>query len=86
LEITGGNAEVAENRGIAKRAIRKLMQEKKLKIDNARPKRRKEDLPQRHRDTEKSDGFEPIARKELRSEIADGVAAKRLSSRDGYFM
>jgi hypothetical protein len=33
LEITGGNAEVAENRGIAERAIRKLMQGKKLKID-----------------------------------------------------
>jgi hypothetical protein len=33
LEITGGNAEVAENRRIAKRAIRKVMQGKKLKID-----------------------------------------------------
>jgi hypothetical protein len=33
LETTGGNAEVAENTGIAKRAIRKVMQGKKLKID-----------------------------------------------------
>jgi hypothetical protein len=36
LEKTGGNAEVAENKGIVKRAIRKLMQGKKLKIDGSR--------------------------------------------------
>jgi hypothetical protein len=34
LEITGGNAEVAENKGIAKRAIRKLLQGKSLEIDS----------------------------------------------------
>jgi hypothetical protein len=39
LEITGGNAEVAENRGIAERAIRKFMQGKKLEIDDAREKK-----------------------------------------------
>jgi hypothetical protein len=36
LEITGGNAEVAEKNGIVKRAIRKLRQRKELKIDGAR--------------------------------------------------
>jgi hypothetical protein len=35
LEITGGNAEVAENKAIAKRAIRKSMQGKRLKIDRS---------------------------------------------------
>jgi hypothetical protein len=35
LEITGGNAEVAENREIAKRAIRKSMQGKGLTIDRS---------------------------------------------------
>ena len=35
MEITGGNAEVAEKNGIAKKAIRKSMQGKKLKIDGA---------------------------------------------------
>jgi hypothetical protein len=30
-----GNAEVAENKGIAKRAIRKLMEGKNLKIDGS---------------------------------------------------
>jgi hypothetical protein len=33
LEITGGNAEGAENKGIAKKEIRKLMEGKALKID-----------------------------------------------------
>jgi hypothetical protein len=33
LEITGGNAEVAENKRIAKKAIRKLMEGKRLEID-----------------------------------------------------
>ena len=33
MEITGGNAQGAENKGIAERAIRKVMQGKKLKID-----------------------------------------------------
>jgi hypothetical protein len=36
LKITGGNAEVAENKEIAKKAIRKLMQGKALKIDVSR--------------------------------------------------
>jgi hypothetical protein len=35
LEITGGNAEVAENKGNEKRAIRKLMLGKRLKIDRS---------------------------------------------------
>jgi len=33
LEITGGNAEGAENKGIAEKATRKLMEGKALKID-----------------------------------------------------
>jgi hypothetical protein len=33
LEITGGNAEVAEKKGIAEKATRKLMKGKKLEID-----------------------------------------------------
>jgi hypothetical protein len=36
LEITGGNAEGAENSGIAEKATRKVMQGKKLKIDGSR--------------------------------------------------
>jgi len=34
LKITGGNAEVVENKGITKKAIHKLMQRKKLQIDS----------------------------------------------------
>jgi hypothetical protein len=33
LEITGGNAEGAENKAIAKKATRKLIEGKALKID-----------------------------------------------------
>jgi hypothetical protein len=47
LKITGGNAEVAENRGVVKRAIRKLVQGKKLEIDAGKEGA---DLPQRHRE------------------------------------
>jgi hypothetical protein len=36
LKITGGNAEVAENKRLAKKAIHKLMKRKKLKIDGTR--------------------------------------------------
>jgi len=36
LEITGGNAEGTENKGIAEKATRKVMQGKKLKIDGSR--------------------------------------------------
>jgi hypothetical protein len=34
LKITGGNAEVCENKAIRKKAIHKLMQRKKLQIDS----------------------------------------------------
>jgi hypothetical protein len=68
LEITGGNAEGAENKEIAKKATRKLMEGKTLEIDGG-TKTCFADL-----------------RPELWAEIADGVGAKRLSGRGGYFM
>ena len=39
LEITGGNAEGAENKGIVEKATRKLMEGKQLKIDGCAKKR-----------------------------------------------
>ena len=52
LEITGGNADVAENMGIVKRAIRKLMDGQELKIDKA-----KKDSPQRAQSTQRGLGM-----------------------------